>query len=661
MLSDRIRKLILSAAVVAALGLGTATFTFAGRAPVRGDVVLAGESPEALLAILKRADAPLNEKFDACRQLAVVGDKSIVPAVAPLLLDPQLSHMARYALEPIADPSVDDALRDALGKSQGRMKAGIAHSLGMRRDARAVPALAAMLADADPLVAGAAAGALGRIADDAAVKALTDAVAAAPAKAHLWEGLLGAAENRLLAGSNDAAALFDKLRAAAAPQQIRPGGLRGAVLARGAAGVPLIVDALKGDDPFAANGALRVVVELKGADATRAIAAALPNLSPERQVLLVKALGNRGDAAAAPAVLELARSGPPVARVPAIRALAQLPDPAAVPFLLETAAGEAADAAEAARAVLSALPGANIDAAIADALQRSEGKYRLTALELAGRRRVVAAVPALVKLADGSTASDDATRRAAVKALGDMAGPAELPTLLGVVGKASVGGDLDTAEAALQTALGRSADRDAAASAVIAAMPAAPDADHRKVLLRSLRAAGSPKALAAVRDALKDDALRDTAIRTLGDWPDPLAVADDLLAVAKSATNDTHRLLALRGYVRPIGQRNTPIDRKVAMAREALAAAKTPADKRLALGAAGQVQTTDTLAMLLPYLDDASVQNEAATAILNVGEKLAKSHPNAVHPAANAVAQKTKAKPLSDRAKKLASETAPRN
>ena len=46
--------------------------------------------------------------------------------------------MARYALETIPDPSVDDALRDALGKLKGRPLLGVIGSLGVRRDAKAV-------------------------------------------------------------------------------------------------------------------------------------------------------------------------------------------------------------------------------------------------------------------------------------------------------------------------------------------------------------------------------------------------------------------------------------------------------------------------------------------------------------------------------------------
>ena len=42
-----------------------------------------------------------------------------------LLADDQLTDLARYALETIPDPSVDKALREALGKLDGRPLAGV--------------------------------------------------------------------------------------------------------------------------------------------------------------------------------------------------------------------------------------------------------------------------------------------------------------------------------------------------------------------------------------------------------------------------------------------------------------------------------------------------------------------------------------------------------
>src|SRR5262245_55724634 len=129
------------------------------------------KSAEELIAVLK-SDAGHKDKADACRELSIIGGAPAVPALAGLLTDEKLSHMARYGLEPIPDPSVDDALREALGKVKGKTLVGVAASLGVRRDAKAVEPLAKLLGDGDAEVAQTAARSLARIASPEAAKAL---------------------------------------------------------------------------------------------------------------------------------------------------------------------------------------------------------------------------------------------------------------------------------------------------------------------------------------------------------------------------------------------------------------------------------------------------------------------------------------------------------
>src|SRR5436305_1951267 len=109
----------------------------AGPSPGQTGAPVARADPAKLVAVLT-SDATPGAKADACRRLAVVGTRDAVPALAALLGDDKLAHMARYALEPIPDPSVDAALREALGKLQGRPLVGVIGSIGVRRDASAV-------------------------------------------------------------------------------------------------------------------------------------------------------------------------------------------------------------------------------------------------------------------------------------------------------------------------------------------------------------------------------------------------------------------------------------------------------------------------------------------------------------------------------------------
>jgi HEAT repeat protein len=187
------------------------------------------EKEADLLAVLKKSDAPRDEKSEACRKLALVGTRESVPVLAGLLADKEMGHMARYALEPIPDPSVDAALREAAGNLKGRPLVGVIGSIGARRDAEAVDRLVGLLKDGDAEVVRAAARALGRIGTDPAVKALEAGLAdAAPGnRPAFYEGLFRGAEAMAAHGRTaDALKIYDKLARAEAPPQVRDGAIR---------------------------------------------------------------------------------------------------------------------------------------------------------------------------------------------------------------------------------------------------------------------------------------------------------------------------------------------------------------------------------------------------------------------------------------------------
>ena len=129
-----------------------------------------------LIQILKDSGSTVFQKAKACQRLAQVGAKEAVPALAALLADQQLAHYARYGLEPIPDPSVDDALRDALKKVKGSLLVGVINSIGQRRDAGAVEPLVKLMYESDAGAALAAAAALGRISGPQASRALQEAL-----------------------------------------------------------------------------------------------------------------------------------------------------------------------------------------------------------------------------------------------------------------------------------------------------------------------------------------------------------------------------------------------------------------------------------------------------------------------------------------------------
>jgi len=188
-----------------------------------------------LLAVLKSSGASHKEKVDACRGLAVIGTKEAVPVLAPLLADEQLSHMARYALEPIPDKSVDGVLRRALDKLHGRLLAGVVASVGVRRDAEAVPQLIRLLGNSDTAVASAAARSLGKIATPEAAAALLGRLAKAKGLVRLAvaDACLACAEARLAQKQpEEAAAIYGAVGKANLPKHFRVAAMQGALRAR---------------------------------------------------------------------------------------------------------------------------------------------------------------------------------------------------------------------------------------------------------------------------------------------------------------------------------------------------------------------------------------------------------------------------------------------
>jgi len=625
--------------------------------PTEGATPFADPRDEpALVAVLKKADATQKEKADACRELAHVGTKNAIPALAALLADEKLSHMARYGLETIPDPAVDDVLRGMLGKVKGRLLAGMIGSLGVRRDPKSVDPIAGFLADADPDVAQAAARALGKIGTAGAAKAVSGALAGA-AKANqlaFCEGLFRCAEAMAARGQRDEAlAIYDRLRTLKEPHQVRAGALRGAVLTRGKEGLPLLMEAVRGDDFVLVAAAARTAMEMPGAEVTQALAAELGKLPADKKILLMQTLGHRADAGAMPALLAAAKTGDKAVRVEAIRAAAQIGDASAVPVMVQLMGDADREVAQVAQDALAAMPGPQVDAAVVAMLSHPDAKVRATAVDLAGQRRVAGAAAALLKTAEDA---DESVRTASLKVLGDVAGAAEFPAVLGLLVKAKSPAEAQAAEEAAAAIGLRQTDRAALAGKVVAALAQA-QGDSKLALLRVLRSVGGPKALEAVRAAAKDPSaeVKDAALRALCEWPTVEALPD-VAQLARTSADPKVKTLALRGYIRLIPLQEAADAKKLAALKEAMGLAQRNEEKRLVLAALGGIPMAEALALVTPHLASADLKGEAGLAAVAIAEKIVGSHPAEVAAAMQQVIQATPNDRVANRAKALLSQ-----
>ena len=176
-----------------------------------------------LIAILKDTGSTTFQKAIACKRLAQIGNKESVAPLAALLSDNRLGHYARFGLEPNPDPSVDEALRSALPKLKGRLLMGVIHSIGVRKDARAVDALGKLMYDQDVEIAQAASASLGTIGGPQAARLLRDGLnrTKIPVLPVVARATLVCAEGLMRANRAQALELYTTLSGPSMPKVVR--------------------------------------------------------------------------------------------------------------------------------------------------------------------------------------------------------------------------------------------------------------------------------------------------------------------------------------------------------------------------------------------------------------------------------------------------------
>ncbi|MHC4192791.1 MAG: HEAT repeat domain-containing protein [Planctomycetota bacterium] len=593
------------------------------------------DSPSELKSIEKR----LLEVFDSkatsaakqfiCRQLSIIGTEKSVPGLAAMLTDPETSDMARYALERIPGSAVDQALRDTLDNTSGKVKIGIINSLGQRADEKSIRKLGRLFTDDDKQIAVAAMSAVGRIGGGRAILALERAKSKVAEDLYsVWADAYLMCADKALAQRNIRRALqvYRRLYVPAESVPIRIAALRGIIAAIPQQGADHIIDVLKSDDRQMQSMVVGLLRDIPGTDMTRAIAAELPNLSVSGQVQLLSALGNRGDQAALPAVLDAVKSPETDVRVAALGALGLLGNASAVDLLAKTAATVTGPEREAARRSLYRLGAPGTDRKILAGIPQADPKVKVELIRSVGERNVTAGVDTLAKTAQDS---EGKVRLESLKVLKTIAEPKHVPALINLLLKVQTDAERREAEnmvAAVARKLGQENQR---AKPVLSALSAVTDVKGRSSLLAVLGKIGDAAALPVLRKALKDKnaQVQDAAVRALADWPDP-SLIDDMRQIARSSQNEIHRALALRGFVRLIGlDSGRSPEEKTAMYKEAMQLAPNENEKKAVLSGLANIGTLGALQMAADYLGNENLQQEAEVAVVRIAEGTLGSHP----------------------------------
>ncbi|HPG40690.1 MAG TPA: HEAT repeat domain-containing protein [bacterium] len=580
---------------------------------------LKAQIEKELLSFLQ-TDASFAGKQFICKELSIIGSKDATPVLAKLLQDEKTADIALYALERIPAPEVDKALLNALDKSTGKVKTGIVNTLGQRKTAQATEKLGKLLADADPMVAQAAAAALGKIGTDKAAELLEKSLQTSTGDLHIrsLDALLLCADNLAVGGNTARAiAIYKNLFASKEAVPVRTAALRGLVVNDKANAVALILSVLKSDDKAHEAAAISMLRELPQNTDFTPIIDHLPALSVPGQVQLLSVFAEMNITAAHDAVVNTTRHSDESVRIAALTALAKLGTADDVVLLAQIAAETKGAEQEAARSSLYLLPGAVIDQTIIEKISLVENKTRVELVKSVGERNIVSSSLTLLKT---STDEDRSVRRDSWRALALVAEPEQVNELLQILVKEQDSGLRKEAEKTIVTVAQKNADTDKQDKPVLDILAKTSDPDIKGSLLQILGKIGNKHSLPILRETLKDKNpdLQAHAIRALSGWPnvEPL---DDLLQVAKTSQDETHRILALRGYVDLLKLENKrPDSESIELYLTAMTLAQDVNEKRMVLSGFGTLRSMLAMETVAKYLDDPALQPEAEAAVMSL-------------------------------------------
>jgi HEAT repeat protein len=583
------------------------------------------ESPEILkktekqFTKLLRSDATLDAKQFACRQLSVIGSEDSVSVLAAMLGEPETADMARYALERIEGESVDEALLKALPKATGKEKTGIINTLGARGDGKSVGVLAGLIYDSDVQIATAAVAALGRIADSSAASTLAKATGktSGKLKQQVLHAYLNCTDNLAKHDKAKALEIYSQAYSSENPESIRIAGLRGIVLSGKEDAAEVIIDAIRGRTGRLQAEAIALVRQIKAPDKIKAVAEHLSNLSATGQIQLLAALADCGQPGAARAVvIDAIKSEHQDVRIAAARTLAVLGDESSVVLLAEVAALSTGPERRTARESLYSLKGAKVDERIIGSVLGAEPGVKVELVRAIEQRRISAGAKTLMTTLQDS---DSKVRLESWKAL-RVVNNRNLPELISLMLKAQSDSERREAERTV-AAVANTFAKDRRALPILEEIASTDDdVDAVCSLLRVLGKTGGDGGLEMLLGTLTEEypKIVDAAIRGLAEWPDD-GPMNDLLKIAQTSDNQTHRVLALRGYVRMIGfdKDRTPKE-SLKLYRQAMDLAPDTNAKKTVLSGLAEVKSVAAMNFVADYLDDDELGAEATSAVTKI-------------------------------------------
>ena len=261
------------------------------------------------------------------------------------------------------------------------------------------------------------------------------------------------------------------------------------------------------------------------------------------------------------------------------------------------------------------IEGDEVLGAAAEALGELGGEGRAAVIEGLARRNAGKYRDAVF----AQTADEDKkVRMAAIKAMAVLAEEADQGRLIELMLQTEDGSEQRAAQRAVVSAAEQVSNVEQRADEILKYLGDM-EASKKVVLVRTLGRVGGKKATGAIveHSNSNDAAVKDAAIRALGDLPNEEALAEHLMNVIRKEELK-YQALAVRKLVEVLNKVSINGGKKVRICKEALDILERADEKRLLLGAIGKVRSAVSLEVAGEYLEDESLKSEAAIASANI-------------------------------------------
>jgi HEAT repeat protein len=435
------------------------------------------------------------------------------------------------------------------------------------------------------------------------------------------DAVLAVAARSVSGGKPDRAlAFYERLYSEKEPVTVRMGAMQGLVSLGGDRGTAVLFQALADSDAGMQAAALTTLRQAT-AIPVATIGERMANLPAPSQAKVILALADRGPGCR-PIVMAAAKNKDAAVRSAAVQVLGSVGDASCVGLLAEIAASNDT-AAEAGRTSLVRMTGDGINAAIVEQIKTARPEVQVQLVSVLAGRNAKETAPALLAL----VASDNPqVRRSGFAALKRLAGEQEARPLARLLAKGVADSEAEDAQAAALAACREIADSGSQAAPAISAFTETASIAGKVSLLRVMGSLGGKEALAVVQAASNDlkKEIKDAAIRALVEWPDAGPI-QTVRRLAESGDDPTHRVLALRGFIRMIELSDLSEADMLGQYGAAIKMATRPDEKRQALAKISNIPSEAALKLAQALVADPALAGDATAAAAKIDKAL--KHP----------------------------------